>query len=233
VQAVKRHRGVLFSQTSKAIGAGLNDGINAASIRFLVNCEAVIASVDKSGEIRKEIWDARFRLLEGVYEEKLFYTQQGDALQILGTIIQGAMYMLEHSWQGRSVYLAIHANLIHILSLAEYGDAISLAVKCLFKIGQIDCDLLLPSLPRILSLVLPVSLLPYSPDTLMAFTIRYRPQTQQQHPSLTLFSIIIPRPVLSATTFIISLPPSYQPPSRLRILVTCMKYIFSVFQVML
>jgi len=104
VQAVKRHRGVLFSQTSKAIGAGLNDGVNAASIRFLVNCEVVIASGDKSGEIRKEVWDVRFRLLEGVYEEKLFYTQEGDALQILGTIIQGAMCMLEHSWQGWSVY---------------------------------------------------------------------------------------------------------------------------------
>jgi len=93
---------------------------------------------------------------------------------------------------------------IHILLLAEYGDAISLAVKCLFKIGQIDCDLLLPSLPRILSLVLPVSLLLYPPDTLTVLTIRYRQQIQQQHLSLTSFSTIISRPVLSATTFIIS-----------------------------
>lgn len=69
-----------------------------------MNCEVVIASVDQSGETHREVWDTRFRLLEGVYEEKLFYTQQGGALQILGTIIQGAMYMLKHSWQGRSVY---------------------------------------------------------------------------------------------------------------------------------
>ena len=102
VQAVKRHRGTVFSQTSKAIGAGLNDGVNTASMRFLVNCEVVIASVGESGEIRTEVWDARLRLLESVFEEKLFNTQQS-AFEALGTIVLDIIGVLEHSWKGRSV----------------------------------------------------------------------------------------------------------------------------------
>lgn len=138
VQAVKRHRGTVFSQTSKAIGAGLNDEVNTASMRFLVNCEVVIASVGESGEMRTEVWDARLRLLESVFEEKLFNTQQ-DAFEALGTIVLDIIGVLEHSWK------------------VGYGDVVSSAVKCLYKIGQIDCDLLLPSLPRILPLILPIS----------------------------------------------------------------------------
>ncbi|KXN84790.1 hypothetical protein AN958_12084 [Leucoagaricus sp. SymC.cos] len=164
VQGVKRYRGAVFSQSSSISGAAaLNDEANAASMRFFANCEAIVAGDNGSGGDGVEevqVWDARLKLLETVFDEKLFSVQQEDATMMLGKIVEDAVGVLVHSWND------VHA------------DVISSAVKCLHKIGQIDCDLLLPSLPRILPPLLPISSTDPAPASLLDLILDYHSKTR-------------------------------------------------------
>lgn len=161
VQAIKRHRGAVFSQSSKIGGVALNEEVNAAAMRFFSNCEVVVISGGQVGGVKEEeVWEARLRLLEGVFDEKLFSIQQEDASMILGAIVESAIGVLEHSWQD------------------EYKDVISPVVKCLNKIGQIDCDLLLPSLPRIFPSLLPILPQDPTPASFLDLILDYHTKTR-------------------------------------------------------
>ncbi|KAJ3571342.1 hypothetical protein NP233_g3811 [Leucocoprinus birnbaumii] len=163
VQGIKKHRGAVFSQSSKIGGAALNDEVNAASMRFFANCEAVVVGegVGDDPSIKgSEVWEARLRLLEGVFEEKLFTIRQDDASMALGAIVEDAIVALGHSWKD------------------EFRDVISPVVKCLTKIGQIDCDLLLPSIPRILPPLLPISTVDPSPSYFLDLILDYHTKTR-------------------------------------------------------
>lgn len=101
VQAVKRHRGAVFSQSSNVGStAALNDEVNAASMRFLANCETVVSGGDDAAIKEAVVWNARLRLLEVVLDEKLFNIQQEDAVVVLNRIIGDAIELLSNSWKG-------------------------------------------------------------------------------------------------------------------------------------
>jgi hypothetical protein len=158
VQAIKRYRGAVFNQYSNTANvAALNDELHSASMRFFANCEAVVVGGDANGGRAKEIgvWHARLKLLETVLDERLFSAQQEGATAMLNTVIEDAISVIPSSWNGIS-YFFRRTKVRSNLTLGEHRDVISLAIKCLHKIGQIDCDLVLPSLPRIYPSLLPV-----------------------------------------------------------------------------
>lgn len=158
VQAVKRYRGAVFSQHSNTANVtALNDETHAACMRFFANCEAVIVGDNASGGKVQEVgvWRARLKLLETTLDESLFNMQQEGATAMLNTVIEDAIGIISCSWNGISFALDALKTRSNLIS-GEHEDVISLAIKCLHKIGQIDCDLLLPSLSRILPSLLPV-----------------------------------------------------------------------------
>ncbi|EKM83399.1 hypothetical protein AGABI1DRAFT_123732 [Agaricus bisporus var. burnettii JB137-S8] len=163
VQAVKRYRGAVFSQHSNLANVtALNDETHAACMRFFANCEAVIVGDNASGGKVQEVgvWRARLKLLETTLDESLFNAQQEGATAMLITVIEDAIGIISCSWNG------------------EHEDVISLAIKCLHKIGQIDCDLLLPSLSRILPSLLPVPAADSSVSDFLDLIINYHIKTR-------------------------------------------------------
>ncbi|KAF9451771.1 hypothetical protein P691DRAFT_698549 [Macrolepiota fuliginosa MF-IS2] len=166
-QMVKRYRSAVFNQSSNAGGAALNDEVNAASMRFFANCEVGVSGVGKDAAKEVGVWEARLGLLETVLDEKLFNVQQEDAVVVLNKIIEDGVSISSSSWQDGS------------------KDAISSAIKCLHKIGQIDCDLLLPSLPRIFPSLLPIPTTDPAPSILLDLVLDYHTKTRTLNAHIT------------------------------------------------
>lgn len=108
VQVLKRHRGAIFNQSSHIDAATMTGEINAASMKFLANCEAVLNGWTIDNVVGGgDIWKTRLGLLETVLDEKLFGIRQDDAATVLNKIIEDAIEALSRSWKSRCLHTCV------------------------------------------------------------------------------------------------------------------------------
>ncbi|KAJ7706421.1 Urb2/Npa2 family-domain-containing protein [Mycena rosella] len=127
VQCTRKYRGALFGQSSGHNPTAVAEQVHAASFSFLDSCQ-VLLGVSNPTILT---WEARLGLLTVVEEENLFSSIELDQTS-LQNIVPLVLAVLESDGTG------------------DRAEQASLSIACLSKLMQIDHDLILGDVPRIL-----------------------------------------------------------------------------------
>ncbi|PFH50737.1 hypothetical protein AMATHDRAFT_144471 [Amanita thiersii Skay4041] len=136
LQVINRHRTSLFTHTSNASSSTTVNEVHTSAMRFFIASRSLLDSATAP----IEAWTAMNGLLDIVKEENLFNRSYPDAVSALNQVIDLAVNGLSGMWH----YSTVASEIPH-------------AVDCLSTLAQIDCDLILPALPRILPKLLLVT----------------------------------------------------------------------------
>ncbi|KAJ7139899.1 Urb2/Npa2 family-domain-containing protein [Mycena epipterygia] len=135
VHCARKYRSALFGQSSGLNPATVTEQVHATSFSFFDSCHVLLNAADPT----ILTWKARHDLLTVVDEENLFSSSQFDDQTSLRNIVPLTLSLLGSDQDGDSV------------------EQTSLSVACLSTLMQIDHDLILGELPRILPELLRIS----------------------------------------------------------------------------
>ncbi|KAJ7492845.1 Urb2/Npa2 family-domain-containing protein [Mycena latifolia] len=135
VQCTRKYRSALFAQSSGHTPAAVAEQVHATSFSFFDSCQ-VLLSVSNPTTLT---WGARLGLLTVVDEENLLSNSQLDNKTSLKTLVPFVLSVLDSDGPG------------------ENAEQTSLSIACLSKLMQIDHDLILGDVPRILPKLLRIS----------------------------------------------------------------------------
>ncbi|KAJ7042473.1 Urb2/Npa2 family-domain-containing protein [Mycena alexandri] len=168
VHCTRKHRSALFAQSSGNIPVAVTDQVHSASFAFFDSCQTLLDAVNPT----TLTWEARVGLLTVVGDENLFSSRQLDGQISLQNIVP--------------------------LVLSELGtnssaaDKTELPIACLSKLMEIDHDLILKDVPRILPELLQ---LPDAFPSIFGFLeqlLDYHVRTRTMHSHIeTLFTALV------------------------------------------
>lgn len=101
IEALRRHRGVLFSQGSDQVPGTLNTELNSSGMQFFASCLAMLNAAEQNAQV----WVTRVTLLSLVDEERLFNRKQLDAELVLSHNIDNALKTLDSDGKSLSFQL--------------------------------------------------------------------------------------------------------------------------------
>ncbi|KAJ6509305.1 Urb2/Npa2 family-domain-containing protein [Mycena vitilis] len=177
VQCTRKHRSALFGQISGHNSAAVTEQVRAASFSFFDSCHSLLNVAIPTAAT----WGARVGLLTVVGAENLFSTGQLDGQMSLQSTVPLVLSVLGSDLSGYNTETA------------------SLATTCLSKLMQIDHDLILKDVPRILPRLLHIpDVLPFIFDFL-ELLLDYHVKTRTMHTHIeTLFAAMVtPQPLPS------------------------------------
>jgi hypothetical protein len=143
--AIKKHRVTLFGQGSAQLPVSASSEINAAGMLFFVACQSLLDDT----ELSTEAWRARNALLDTVRKDNLFSRPLLEAETALNQICELAIESLS-GW----VIPLIAAGFLTISK--DGNENVAFALDCLSTLAQIDYDIILPAMPRLLPKLLSV-----------------------------------------------------------------------------
>ncbi|KAF8895057.1 Urb2/Npa2 family-domain-containing protein [Gymnopilus junonius] len=136
IDVLKKNRRALFGQGSQHhLGSSVVELHNTA-LRFFVSISSLI---DDSHQDR-QTWETRLALLQTIDRENIFSRQHVEAQVTVDQIIELALTCIEEGWK------------------EDDSDCSGVAVSCISIIARIDHELILPFIPRLLTLLLHVSI---------------------------------------------------------------------------
>ncbi|OCH96588.1 hypothetical protein OBBRIDRAFT_765485 [Obba rivulosa] len=126
-QAIRRHRGALFSQGSHQAPADTAKQVQASSMAFFALCDSLLASPGDD----LLVWQTRVDLLSAIEAENLYNSGDDLAVDVLRQNGKLAVDALKPAWQ------------------KEYAERTQKALDVLSALVRIDYDLMAPTLPTI------------------------------------------------------------------------------------
>ncbi|KAJ7431795.1 hypothetical protein B0H11DRAFT_836888 [Mycena galericulata] len=159
VQSTRKYRSTLFGQSSGHNTVTIADQIRAVSFSFFDSCQVLLTAVLPT----VLTWRTRLGLLNVVAEENLFSGGQLDGQASLQNILP-----LVNSLLGKEV-------------TGDSAEQASLSVACLSKLMQIDHDLILEDVPRILPQLRRISDPPPSIFHFLKSLLEYHVKTRTIH----------------------------------------------------
>ncbi|KAF9480438.1 hypothetical protein BDN70DRAFT_931712 [Pholiota conissans] len=173
IQAIRKHRGALFSQgSSQSQGASL-DELHEYGTQFFISLLGLVQESERD----TLAWTTRASLLEVVDKENLFNRKQPDMQRSLKHLLE---CILMSPNEGRK---------------EDQPECTEPAVQCLSIVSHIDYDLVLPYVPRILPLLFQISAESQSSFTFLEILLSYHTKTRTMGPLIQslITSIITPR----------------------------------------
>ncbi|RDB29584.1 hypothetical protein Hypma_015277 [Hypsizygus marmoreus] len=174
IEAIKKHRGALFSQGSNQLPGSATEELCSTGMQFFAVCESLLGRMEQNAHA----WAARVALLSLVDQERLFHQKQPSAELALNRIVNEALAALDQS-HGES-------------------DLIAHAVECLSALARIDYDLVIPALPRILPKILMTQESTPAYLTFLDLFLAYHTKTRTLNKYLaSLYTAFIPQAAIS------------------------------------
>ncbi|KAJ7169665.1 Urb2/Npa2 family-domain-containing protein [Mycena filopes] len=169
VQCTRKHRSALFGQSSGNIAAAVTDQVHSASFSFFDACLSLLNAVNPT----ILTWEARVGLLTVVGDENLFSGRQLDGQMSLENLVPVVLSVLGNSSEDKRAELSI---------------------ACLSKLMQIDHDLILKDVPRILPEILQIPEAFPSIFSFLELLLEYHVKTRTMHTYIeTLFTAVAAR----------------------------------------
>lgn len=144
VHCTRKHRSALFGQSSGHSPAAVTEQVRSASFSFFDSCQTLLNVVNPT----ILTWEARVGLLAVVGDENLFSSSQLEGQMSLQNTVPLVLSALGLDRNGKS--LCDCANFDLIRPIGDNAEPASLAISCLSKLMQIDHDLILKDIHRIL-----------------------------------------------------------------------------------
>ncbi|KAJ6604425.1 Urb2/Npa2 family-domain-containing protein [Mycena vulgaris] len=156
VHCTRKYRSALFGQSSGHTPAVVAGQVHATSFSFFDSCQSLL-----SGEnANVPTWGARLRLLSVVDEENLFSSSRSSDQTSLQAIVPLVLSVLGSDSNG------------------DNTEQASLSIACLSKLMQIDHDLVLEDVPRILPALLRISVPLPSIFSFLELVLEYHVKTR-------------------------------------------------------
>ncbi|KAK7064414.1 Urb2 domain-containing protein [Favolaschia claudopus] len=174
VQGTRKHRTTLFPQSSGHNPAALLEQVRFSCFSFFGSCQALLNANTQTALI----WKTRVNLLIVVEEENLFGVSHVDSQIILQGIVPLVLFVLGSENEGKtSEDMQINHPLV---PTGPNEEIASLTVECLSKLMQIDHDLILKDIPRVLTELLHI---PASPSLLhfLELLLEYHIKARTMH----------------------------------------------------
>ncbi|KAJ7783538.1 Urb2/Npa2 family-domain-containing protein [Mycena maculata] len=172
VHSTRKHRSALFGQGFGHTPAAIAEQLRMASFSFFDACQALLNVVHPT----ILTWEARVGLLGVVGEENLFSSSQHDGQMSLKNIVPLVLSVLGSDLSG-----------------ACSAKQASLSVACLSKLMQIDHDLILEDVPRILPQLRRISNPFPSIFSFLELLLEYHVRTRTMHEHVeSLFAALAP-----------------------------------------
>ncbi|KAF7339660.1 Urb2 domain-containing protein [Mycena sanguinolenta] len=166
VQCTRKHRSSLFGQSSGHSSAALTEQVRAACFSFFDSCQVLLNVIDPT----ILTWMARVDLLTVVGDENLFSSSQADGQMSLQSTVP---------------------LVLSVLGSERPDEEASLAIVCLSKLMQIDHDLILKDIPRILPELLHIPGVTPSVFSFLELLLDYHVKTRTMHTHVeTLFAAL-------------------------------------------
>ncbi|KAJ7655049.1 Urb2/Npa2 family-domain-containing protein [Mycena polygramma] len=176
-QCTRKHRSALFGQTSGHSSAAVTEQVRAASFSFFDSCHSLLNVAIPTAAT----WGARVGLLTVVGDENLFSTGQLGGQMSLQSTVPLVLSVLGSDCSGYN------------------AETASLATTCLSKLMQIDHDLILKDVPRILSRLLHIPDVLPSIFDFLELLLEYHVKTRTMHTHVeTLFAAMVAPQTLPA-----------------------------------
>ncbi|KAF7320234.1 Urb2 domain-containing protein [Mycena kentingensis (nom. inval.)] len=170
VACTRKHRNTLFGQGSTNSSPAITHNIRSAAFTFFHSCQSLLASQKTSC-----VWLVRCRLLEVIRDEHLFDSGNHDAQMSLQSILPLVVLVLTGEYNGK------------------YD--VSSAMSCLSRLMEVDHDLILKDVPRILAALVPFSEPLAAIDEFLEILLNYHVKTRTIQTHLeTLFCSLAARP---------------------------------------
>ncbi|KAJ7786075.1 Urb2/Npa2 family-domain-containing protein [Mycena metata] len=166
----KKHRSALFAQSSGNTPAAVTDQVHSASFAFFDSCLSLLDAANPT----TLVWEARVGLLTVVGDENLFSSSQLHGQMSLQNIVP-------------LVLSALGTN--------SAADKAELPIACLSKLMEIDHDLILQDVPRILPELLQIPDAFLSIFSFLEQLLDYHVKTRTMHTHIeTLFAALAAHP---------------------------------------
>ncbi|KAJ6574877.1 Urb2/Npa2 family-domain-containing protein [Mycena capillaripes] len=173
VHCTRKHRSALFAQGSGHSPAAVTEQVRAASFSFFDSCQARLNIVSPT----TLTWGARLGLLAVVSDENLFSSSQLDGQMSLQKTVPLVLSLLGSDWS------------------VDNAEPTALAIACLSKLMQIDFDLILKDIPRILPELLSIPHVSPSIFSFLELLLDYHVKTRTIHTHIeSLFAALAPHP---------------------------------------
>ncbi|KAF9014945.1 Urb2/Npa2 family-domain-containing protein [Cyathus striatus] len=178
VRAIRKYRGTLFSQGSNKTFGSVIDELHSVGMKFFMSCLTIASHGDDDQK-----WVSIMKLLSVVDQEKLFHQQQIDSGIAFTRIIEDIISVLKTAGK------------------VEQLDTITAAMQCLTIIARIDCDIIIPTIGRILPHILLISEPNAEHFSFLEVLIDYYSKTRTMNIYIdNLFTILAPRHTNSASS---------------------------------
>ncbi|KAJ7107656.1 Urb2/Npa2 family-domain-containing protein [Mycena crocata] len=179
VQCTKKYRSTLFGQSSAQNPAAMAEHVCSASFSFFDACQILLNTTERV----VSTWEATLGLLTVVGDENLFTSSQLDGQVALQSIVPLVLAVLGSDRNGND------------------AEQVSLSMRSLSKLMQIDHDLILKDIPRILPKLLCISASLPSIFDFLDLLLDYHVKTRTLHTHVeTLFAALAPRSLNPAST---------------------------------
>ena len=118
VQNIKRHKGVLFGQTSGQTPSHIADQVQAAAMAFYAMCTALAQTTADDAS-----WQCRVTLLEVVEREDLLNLNDNEARTLLRRDGDLAVEVLATAWDGSYIHCLypLHTQFICVIRTTRYA----------------------------------------------------------------------------------------------------------------
>ncbi|KAJ6519597.1 Urb2/Npa2 family-domain-containing protein [Mycena sanguinolenta] len=185
VHCTRKHRSSLFGQSSGHSPAALTEQVRSACFSFFDSCQALLNVIDPT----ISTWTARVGLLTVVGDENLFGSSQADGQMSLQSTVPLVLSVLGSERPGKRLCtLRVHPN-------EAIGEEAWSAIACLSKLIQIDYDLILKDIPRILPELLHIPGVSPSVFSFLELLLDYHVKTRTMHTHIeTLFAALAADP---------------------------------------
>ncbi|KAJ7275268.1 hypothetical protein B0H12DRAFT_249170 [Mycena haematopus] len=190
VHCTRKHRSALFGQSSGQSSAALTEQVRSACFSFFDSCQVLLDVFDPT----ILTWKARVDLLNVVGDEYLFSSSQVDGQKSLQSNVPLILSVLGSESTGKIL------STLRVQPDGSIGGEASLGIACLSKLMQIDHDLILKDIPRILPELLHIPDVSTSMFGFLELLLDYHVKTRTMHTHIeTLFAALATDPKMRSS----------------------------------